>query len=358
VRRDGADQSLDVLSDVLRVVRLSGAIHFRGEFTRPWAFRTSTPEMSASNFNVREGSITPFHIFIDGSCWVTLSQFPPVRIETGDVIIFPRAGQHVMASDGDVEPVPISEIFPQPSLQRIVTACHGGGGERAQFICGFLHSDLQFDPLLRSLPSMLCIRERNDQLLLETMDDGGRRLEPVRRNGALEWWRASRRYLINEAAVPGPGNRAALARLTESLFVEVLRWQFQSAAAGHGGWLGGLHDPHIGRVLNLLHAHPDRAWTVNALAREAAVSRAVLARRFVALVGETPMQYLANWRMHLARHLLRDSTLGVSEIADRVGYDSDATFNRAFRRIVGSPPSAWRQAAAAVAGLPINDGGT
>ncbi len=264
-----------------------------------------------------------------------------------------------MASDRHVKPVSISDIFSQPSLERIVTARHGGGGERAQFICGFLHSDLQFEPLLRSLPSMLCVRVRGNQLLLETLDDGGRqRLQPVTRPGALEWWRASLRYVINEAAMPGPGNRAALARLTESLFVEVLRWQFQSATMDGGGWLAGLHDPHIGRVLNLLHAHPSRAWTVDALAKEAAISRAVLARRFVDLVGETPIQYLANWRMHLARHLLRESTLGVGEIAGRVGYDSDATFNRAFRRIVGSPPSTWRQAAATVAGLPIDDGGT
>ncbi len=348
---------MDVLSEVLRVIRLSGSIHFRGEFTRPWAFRASTPEMSAARFNVREGSITPFHVFVEGSCWVNLGQLPPIQIETDDVVIFPRADQHVMASDRDAKPVPISDIFPQPSFEHIVTARHGGGGERAQFICGFLHADLQFDPLLRSLPSMLCIRVRGDQLLLETMDDGGRRLQPVKRPGALEWWRASLRYVINETAVPGAGNRAAIARLTESLFVEVLRWQFQSAAADHGGWLAGLHDPQIGRVLNLLHAHPNRAWTVDALAREAAISRAVLARRFVELVGETPIQYLANWRMHLARHLLRDSTLGVGEIAERVGYDSDTTFNRAFRRIVGSPPSTWRQAAAAVAGLPINDGG-
>jgi AraC-like DNA-binding protein len=196
------------------------------------------------------------------------------------------------------------------------------------------------------------MRVRDDQLLLETLDDAGRRFQSIKRPGAMEWWRASLRYLINEAAVPGPGNRAALARLTESLFVEVLRWQFQSAAADHSGWLAGLHDPHIGRVLNLLHAHPNRAWTVSALAREAAISRAALAKRFVDLVGETPIQYLANWRMHLARHLLRDSALGIGEIAERVGYDSDATFNRAFRRIVGSPPSTWRQAATGAAARP------
>jgi len=135
-----------------------------------------------------------------------------------------------------------------------------------------------------------------------------------------------------------------LARLAESLFVEVLRWQFRYAAQGHGGWLAGLHDPQIGRVISLLHALPDRAWTVDELAKAAAISRAALAKRFVDLVGQSPIQYLAAWRMHLARHLLRESTLGIGEIAGRVGYESEAAFNRAFHRLVGSPPATWRQA--------------
>src|SRR5205807_1045153 len=151
----------------------------------------------------------------------------------------------------------------------------------ARFICGFLHADQQFDPLLRSLPALICVRLRDERLLLETLDDSGTRVQLIDRPGAMEWWRASLRYLINEADAPGPGNRAALARLTESLFVEVLRWQFQSATADRNGWLAGLHDPQIGRVLSLLHAHPDHSWTVSELAKEAAISRAVLAKRFV-----------------------------------------------------------------------------
>ena len=146
--------------------------------------------------------------------------------------------------------------------------------------------------------------------------------------------------------MPGPGNRAVLARLAESLFVEVLRWELLFAAQGDGGWLAGLHDPQIGRVLRLLHALPDRPWTVDELAKEAAISRAALAKRFVELFGQSPIHYLAGWRMHLARHMLRETTLGIGEIAGRVGYESEAAFNRAFRRFVGSPPATWRQAKA------------
>jgi AraC-like DNA-binding protein len=335
---------VDVLSEVLRVVRLSGAIHFRGEFTQPWAFSSSPPEMLAARLKLPEGSVTPFHVFVEGSCVVTSGKLPPIRIETGDVIIFPRGDQHVMASDPGIAPVPIKDIYSRSSAEEIAILRYGGSGPLARFICGYLHSDQQFDPLLKSLPALLWIRVRDNALTLETLDDAGRHVQSIEHRQEAEWWQASLRYLISEAAAPGPGNRAVLARLAESLFVEVLRWQFRYAPQGHGGWLAGLHDPQVGRVLSLLHALPNRPWTVDELAKEAAISRAALAKRFVDVVGQSPIQYLAGWRMHMARHLLRESTLGIGEIAGRVGYDSEAAFNRAFHRIVGSPPATWRQA--------------
>jgi AraC-like DNA-binding protein/mannose-6-phosphate isomerase-like protein (cupin superfamily) len=336
---------VDVLSEVLRVVRLSGAIHFRAEFTHPWAILSTPPAMLAAGLKVSEGSVTPFHVVTQGSCLVTSGDLPPIRVETGDVIVFPRGDQHVMASDPELVPVPIQEICSQRSGEHITFVQYGGNGQPAHLICGFLHSDQRFDPLLKSLPAILCVRSRDDLFTLETLDVTGRRLQTITHPQEKEWWRASVRYLMSETATPGPGNRAVLARLAESLFLELLRWQLQFATQGHGGgWLAGLHDPQVGPALTLLHAQPDRSWTVEALAKKVGVSRAALAKRFVELVGESPIQYLAGWRMHLAQHLLQDSTLGVAEIAARVGYDSDAAFNRAFRRVVGSPPATWRQA--------------
>ena len=338
---------MDILSEVLRVVRLSGAIHFRGEFTRPWAFTTSPPQLLAVRLNVPGGSVTPFHVFVDGRCWVTAQGIPPVRIEPGDVIIVPRADQHVLSSDAGLAPVPISSIYPQPSREQVTLLRHGGGGAAAHFMCGFLHSDLQFDPLLRALPGLICVRNRNGDLALETFDATGRREVAIESAAEAAWWRASLRYLIAEAAAPGAGNRAVLARLSESLFLEVLRWQLRHAAHGDGNWLAALHDPQVGRVLGLMHALPERGWTTDALAREAAMSRAALGKRFTALVGESPIHYLASWRMHLARRLLRETTLGLAEVSGRVGYESEAAFSRAFRRAVGMPPAAWRDARAA-----------
>lgn len=333
---------MDVLSEVLRVVRLSGAIHFCGEFTHPWAFLSTEPQMTAARLKLPEGSVTQFHVCVDGNCWVTSGTLGPIPVEAGDVVIFPRGDQYVMGSDPDVAPVPISEIYPQPMADRVTTLRHGGGGALTRFICGYLQSDQQFDPLLRSLPAVLCVRKRNDGLVLETLDQAGLRAQPIDNAGEAEWWQASVRYLIGETVQSGPGNRAVLARLAEALFVEVLRWQFRYSAQGQG-WLAGLADPQIGRVLSLLHALPNRPWTVNELASEVAMSRAVLAKRFVALVGQSPIQYLAGWRMHLARHLLRESAFAIGEIAEHVGYELEAAFSRAFRRAVGVPPAAWRQ---------------
>ena len=280
---------MDVLSEVLRVVRLSGAIHFRGEFNEPWAFATSPPGLLAARLKVPEGSVTPFHVFIDGSCWITVGKLPATRIEGGDVIIVPRGDQHVLASDPAIAPVPIKDIFPQVSRERITVMKHGGGGASARFICGFLHADQQFDPLLKSLPALLCVRARHGTLALETLDKAGHGMQPIENQREAEWWHASVGYLIGETDAPGPGNRAVLARLAESLFVEVLRWQFRYAAQGQGGWLAGLQDPQIGRVLSLMHALPDRSWTVNELAKEAGMSRAAIANRFVELVGQSPI---------------------------------------------------------------------
>jgi AraC-like DNA-binding protein len=194
------------------------------------------------------------------------------------------------------------------------------------------------------MPSLTCVRARDGALFLEAFTDTGRYGEPVRLQERPDWWRAAIAHLVNEASRPGPGNRAVLARLSELLFMEVLRWQLTYLSTGNSGWLAGLNDPHVGRALGMMHEDPARAWTVEDLAREAGISRAGLAKHFVELVGDTPMQYLAGWRMHLARSLLRESNIGIAQLAARVGYESEEAFSRAFRRAVGVPPATWRDA--------------
>ena len=334
---------MDVLSEVLRIVRLSGALHFCGEFTSPWAFRTSPPELMAARLKLAKGSVTPFHVLVEGSCIVSSEGLPTIAMEAGDVIIFPRADQHTMASGMGVAAVPISEIYTPSAGSDVTWLKHGGGGAPTQFICGYLHADDQFDPLINSLPPVICMRMRASTMLLESCDAAGQATYEVDQAQGAEWWQASLRYLIREALTPGPGSRSVIARLAESLFVEVLRVYLRHASVGRRGWLAGLHDPHVGRALMLLHANPQRAWTVDELADEVALSRSAFAKRFGDLVDQSPIQYLSGWRMHLARHMLRERNHGIAEISARVGYESEAAFNRAFRRHVGLPPATWRQ---------------
>lgn len=333
---------MDVLSEVLRVVRLSGVVHFCADFTQPWAILSSPPEMLATRLMPGAESFTLFHIVADGSCWVCSETLSPLRFETGDVILLPRGDQHVMSSELGLRPVPIREIFLKPSADRTQHIVHGGGGPSTRFVCGYLHADQRFNPLLEALPVVLCVRQREGSVVLESVSCDGTITSPAIPADAARWWEMTLRYVISEATAPRPGNRAVLGRHAELLFMEVLRWYMQHETAGRRGWLAGLNDLHVGRALQLLHDDPARRWTVDELARAAAVSRALLAKRFVEVVGESPMHYLAAWRIHLAKRMLRDDVLGVGEIAGQVGYESEAAFNRAFRRLVGLPPAAWR----------------
>lgn len=332
---------MDVLSEVLRVVRLSGTVHLRAEFTEPWSIGSS-PRLMAARLNMQAESLACFHVVTSGGCWISVEKLPAMWIETGDVVVFPRGDDHVATSDTSLPVVLMKDIYPKPSLNCTADIRHGGGGDPTRLICGFMHSDHRFGPLAESLPTLLCVRARNGAVTLETLNETGRYSHPIVQQHEADWWQSSLRYLISETTTPSAGNQAVLARLAEFLFMEVLRWELRYASEERHGWLAGLRDPHVGRVLALLHGEPSKPWTVEELAQQAGISRAALAKRFVDLVGETPMQYLAAWRMHLARHLLRDSTLGVGEIAGRVGYESEAAFNRAFRRLVGAPPAAWR----------------
>jgi len=161
--------------------------------------------------------------------------------------------------------------------------------------------------------------------------------------GSSNWLGTTLKFTVNEARAARPGNVAMLGRLTELMFVEILREYMQRLSTDQRGWFAAVNDPHVGQALRLLHANPVRDWTVDEVAREVGLSRSVLAQRFAELVGEAPMRYLANWRMQLAKQMMREGMRSIQEVATRVGYDSEAAFNRAFKRATGSPPAAWRK---------------
>jgi AraC-like DNA-binding protein len=211
-------------------------------------------------------------------------------------------------------------------------------------VCGYLNCDQRFSPLVESLPTMLIVRGRDEYGAIEAVDAHGTR-PTVLPPGSGTWLGTTLKFTINEARVARPGNGAMLGRLTELMFVEILREYMQRLPTSQGGWLAAVNDPHVGKALRLLHANPDRDWTVEELAHEVAVSRSVLAQRFTELVGEAPMKYLAGWRMQIAKQMMREGAGNIQDIATRVGYESEAAFNRAFKRATGSPPAAWRKGA-------------
>ncbi len=335
---------VDVLSDVLRVVRLSGAVFFTADFSSPWAIESPMPDMLAAAVIPQAECVVLFHILVDGACEVVCADHPMAAMEAGDVVVFPRGDQHVMRSHSTASTTPLTSVFSPGAYDEPPQLSYGGGGRTSRFVCGYLNCDQRFSPLVEALPTMLLVRSRDDYSAIEGIDTGGSRPTTVPQ-GSGTWLGTTLKFTVNEARTGRPGNAAILGRLTELMFVEILREYMQRLPADQGGWLAGLNDPHIGKVLRLMHANPARDWTVDDLAREAAVSRSVLAQRFTDLVGETPMRYLANWRMQLAKQMMREGAINIQDVATRVGYESEAAFNRAFKRATGSPPAAWRKGA-------------
>jgi len=335
---------MDVLSDVLRVVRLSGAVFFTADFSSPWSLESPSPDKLASLVIPGAETVVLFHILVEGACKVECRGHPAAMMEGGDVIVFPHGDTHTMGSLDGAATVPFSSVFPAEQAIALPQVSYGGGGRMSRFICGYLNCDQRFGPLVEALPTMLLVRGRDDYSAIEAFDARGSR-STVLPHGSGTWLGTTLRFAVNETGVDRPGNSAMLGRLTELMFVEILREYMQRLPDNEVGWLAGLNDVHVGRALRLLHANPVRDWTVDELAREVAVSRSVLAQRFSDLVGEAPMRYLANWRMQLAKQMMREGTRNIQQVATCVGYDSEAAFNRAFKRATGVPPATWRKSA-------------
>jgi len=322
--------STDTLSEVLRAVRLSGAVFFAVDASAPWV--AETPHASELRPYLMPGveHVIDYHVITAGSCWGGLIGEEPVRLGTGDVIAFPHGDAHVISSAPGMRGVPSRDAALKVATSRlpVVIEQNGGGPERARLICGFLGCDMRpFNPLLATLPRMIHVPH-----LVSGQGAPG--------DGALE-------HLIQVALVESSAKRAGgevmLARLSELLFVEVVRRYVANLPSESASWLAGLRDESIGRALGKLHDRPAHAWSLEDLAREVGMSRSVLAERFNHFVGAPPMQYLAQWRMQLAANLLASTTMGLAEIADKVGYGSESALSRAYKRWVGVAPAEWRR---------------
>jgi len=318
--------SPDPITDVLASVRLTGAVYFTVECTPPWV--AEAPPSSAIAAQVMPGAdhVLEFHAVTRGRCLGGILGEPPRPLEAGDLICFPHGDPHVLSSAPGLRAPPddLSDYARPPGARLPFAVKLGAGPGEAHLVCGFLGcSTRPFNPLLASLPRLLVARA--------PAGPGG---------GSL-----ARFMEVAEAEALGrrPGREAVLARLSELMFVEVVRGHLEALPAGRTGWLAGLRDPHVGKALAAIHARPGHPWTLDALGREAGLSRSALAERFSALVGEPAIQYLARWRMQAAAELLATSQEGIASIGGRVGYASEAAFSRAFKKALGVPPVVWRR---------------
>jgi AraC-like DNA-binding protein len=314
---------MDALSDVLGAVRLIGAVFFDVHASEPWVAETpSGPEIVSRIFPHAEHLI-PYHAIVSGTCWVRVAGNEPLQLATGDVIMFPHGHAHVLSSAPGMHSKPDLALYRRPDESHLPfsLAIGSAGAESTHVVCGYLGCDARpYNPLLMALPNAIHVP-----------DSAGSPL------------RAYVQLALAESKGARIGGECVLGRLSELLFVEVVRRYAESLDASRTDWLSGLRDPSIGAAITALHREPQRGWTVQSLARAAGLSRSVLAERFAAFAGCPPMQYLASWRMQLAANELRSGTDSVATIANRVGYESEAAFSRAFTKSMGEPPSTWRK---------------
>ncbi len=332
---------MDVLSEVLHVVRLTGAIFFVGNLSDPWSVLTPSHDELARGMQSKAECIIILHIVTEGRCWIQLENKASFVLEKGNMIIFPRCNTHVMRGKTQTNPVPVMKLLRFEDRKEPCQLDYGGGGERISLICGYLKCDQRFNPLIGALPEVLLLSPPNENLRRNTQNN------PDMASKILSlipgsWMDTTLNYLKQEMAHQNVGCATMVTRLTELLFVEVLRRYMHELPEKSNGWLAGIRDPEVGKALQLLHAHPEKKWDVQQLALAVGASRSALAQRFHDLIGEPPIRYLTGWRMQLAKHLLTQPHLSLSMVAEQVGYDSDITFSRAFKRYTGHPPASWR----------------
>jgi AraC-like DNA-binding protein len=317
----------DVLSDVLRVFRVTGAALLRGDFRAPWSWVTPPASAIARMLHPGATRLVIFHIVAEGGCWVEVAGNPRVALEAGDVVGFPHGHVHTMGGGAGAVTVPIASLFPPQPWNELPVLRQGGTGALTRIVCVYLRCDeFVFNPLLDSLPEVLVARPRQE--------------------GAAQWLRTNLHYMIAEANGGTAGSACLLARMTELLFLEVLRVHLLALRTQDVGWLAALKDPHVSRVLHLFHSDPGRTWSKAVLARHAGLSRSALDERFRTLMGTSPGRYLTRWRLQRAAQALRHSRAGIAQIATDVGYGSEEAFSRAFKRFAGASPATWRRRSA------------
>lgn len=325
---------MDAFSEVLSGVRLKGAVFFNAEFTAPWTL--ATPNACSMTPTLAPGAqhLVMYHYVVDGKARATLRDGQRVDLDAGDIVVLPHGDAHHLGNGERCTPLDGTQLLEKIAARDLSPMQAGGGGERTRFVCGFMTCDPQLcAPILGGLPPMLKVSVRSDP--------------------AGQWLESSLLHLVEEAGAARAGTEAMLAKVSEALFVDTLRRYIASLPDSETGWLAGARDPLVGRSLALLHARAAHPWTIAELADAVGASRTALVEHFSRYLGEPPIAYLTRWRLQLAARTLTSTSRGVAAIAAEVGYESEAAFNRAFKRSFGLPPARYRAVQRAAATDPV-----
>ena len=317
--------STDALSDVLRTVRLTGAMFFDVIASAPWVAEQPSREMVLPKILPGAEHLIAYHVVTRGRCFASLIGGEAIEVAAGEVVVFTQGDAHVMSSSPGMraDPFTLETMDTVAASPLPFFVSYGSEGPAANLVCGFLACDARpFNPLLENLPRVIKAGDPHGT------DTG--------------WLGQFIRLAIMETTDKRAGGEGVLAKLSELMFIEVVRRYLETLPPEQTGWLASLRDPLVGRALSLLHGAPAQNWTIEDLAKQVGLSRSVMAERFTGLVGIPPMHYLANWRMQIASGLL-DRGTNIATVAAEIGYGSEAAFSRAFKKMVGASPSAWRQ---------------
>lgn len=313
---------MDALSEVLKIVKLDSAFFHNAEFSAPWSFSSPDSCKLAPYINRSSGHVIVYHLLIEGKAYARLGS-ERLEVLPGDVVVFPHGDSHFLESGPCPRSLDVENELQRIFSQGLTVSRFGGGGEVTRFVCGFLVCDPTLSQaFLPGLPPMFKINIRQEE--------------------SGQWLENSIRYSMADSKSRNPSTEAVLARLCEALFMETLRRYISLLPEKHTGWLAGARDAEVGKALAQIHRRPAARWTVADLAHEAGLSRSVLAERFRRYLGVPPVEYLTRWRLQLGAQMLRSSSFSVAQIAAKVGYDSEQSFNRAFKRNFGSPPARYR----------------
>ena len=314
---------MDVLSEVLKVVKLQGALFYNGEFSSPWSIRATSSQALARYFAAGAQHVIIYHLLTQGRASVRMDSGQRVTLNAGDLVMLPHGDPHIMENGPPTKTVDESEQIAEVLSQGLKLWRLGGGGEVTRFVCGYMACEPRLSEVfLSGLPPLFKVNIHNDA--------SGR------------WLENSIRFSVDQGSDSRAGGKAVLAKLSEVLFIETLRAYIAKLPPQQTGWLAGARDSEVGETLALMHRNPAHPWTLAALAKETGVSRSVLAERFRHYLSEPPMAYLTRWRLQLGAQMLSSTSYSVAQVADEVGYESEAAFNRAFKREFTLPPARFR----------------